>query len=630
MIQILIEGRELELPSDISFEYTVENRLFSNADGYSFDIEIPLKESAVNSDIFGMVFDPQADIDTLKYQAQLITPQLTLSGIVAIVGVSESLISIQFLEGRSVQNFEKDLDEVYVNELKIESFSVPSASDAPVMHWGSYDAGTEAVAIPWVNDNSGVVQNNVVKSDSSWVWDSENRGLSYMPFLCVLIHRICDSIGYHCDISELENSRFRHLLVCNALPAALGISDYTEALPHWSVSEFFENLEVILRGEFDFDNVSKYISFRFTENILGDIEPVALDQVVDEFSAEIDTMNEDKTDLDLLQNIAFKDNGSRFWKLLSCDWFIELRRKNPDTGYWVIPGTGGYAVDENGHRVPVESEISHKSLVDFNTLDNFLSQFKGYEYFGYHRNDIVQHNVYYCNDCSCYFVYHSTDYLEVPGKGWVHHFEAFPVNEFGAYIIDPEHSDDCIEISTVPVPIDEAEFKCAYLYFSNNADNDVAGDDVFLPSSSDEWDEAVAEITSIQQPRVYQSIMTGESNKPEYFDRINLGFWPGYQPYHDLIGIRPITSNVVIYDYWKAMQFPEFSLRLNHEFSRGVDAYKSIDAKRLYKFSFLADTLPSARATFYIKGKRYVCAKLTASFSADGMSRLVKGEFYRY
>ena len=129
---------------------------------------------------------------------------------------------------------------------------------------------------------------------------------------------------------------------------------------------------------------------------------------------------------------------------------------------------------------------------------------------------------------------------------------------------------------------------------------------------------------------VYQSIEAGESSKSEYFDKLYLGFWPGYQPFHEVIGLCPVTSNVVVYDYFKYMPFPDFSLRLNHGFARGVEGYLSVDPKKLYKFSFLSDSLPSPRATFFIKGKRYVCSKLAASFSQNGMSRLIKGEFYRF
>ena len=634
MIRIYIEGREIEIPSDISFDYTVENRLFSNADGYSFDIEIPLRDSRVNTEIFGAIWLKETDIETLKFSAELHAFPVVLKGIVAIVSVNDRTLSIQFLEGRSVQNFEKDLEEIYINELEIEPFIVPERSAVPVEHWRSFDQGAEAVAIPWVNDNSGIVQNNVVKVDGSWTWDSENRGLSYMPYLTVLIRRICEKIGYKCDIGSLEASRFRHLLVCNALPPVLGASTYTEALPHWTINEFFENIEIILRGEFDIDNIKKAVTFKFTESILNEINPVYVDQVVDEFSAEIDTMNDDKSDLDLMKNISFKDNGSRFWKIHSCDWFVELRRKYPDRSQgWIMPGTG-YTVDDNGHRIPAGDRI-YKSLVEFETMEEFVSKFKAYEYFGNHRNDIVQHNLYYIREFDCYFIFHSTDYVELPGKGWFHHFELMPVDVFGNMIVDPD-DDDSIELQTVPVPVDLAEFKCAFLYFSNSVSSDQAGDEVLNMGDEWPWDDSgnytqdYIDLMKVQQPLVFQDIENGETKKSEYFDKLYLGFWEGYQPYHEKIGIRPITSNVVIYDYFNYMSFPDFSLRLNHGFSRGTEEYLSIDPKKLYKFSFLSDELPSPRATFYIKGKRYICSKLTAEFTERGMSRLIEGEFYRY
>lgn len=635
MIKLFVEGREIALPSDISFEFTSENRLFSNADGYSFDIEIPLKESAVNSEVFGIVWRMDADLDTLKFSAMLVTPQVTMQGIVAIVSVNESTLSIQFLEGRSVQNFEKDLEEIYVNEIEIVPFDVPLASAPPAQHWMSYDQGAEAVAIPWVNANSGIVQNNVVKENGIWKWDPDNRGLSYMPYITVLIHRICDKIGYSCNIRSLEESRFRHLLVCNALPAALAVSDYTAALPHWTVNEFFENLEIILRGEFEIDNVAKSVSFRFTEDILAGIAPVDVDMVVDEFSADIDTMNDDKSDLDLLKNISFKDNGSRFWKIHSCDWFVNLRKKNPNSSSgWIMPGSG-YIVGDDGHRYP-EGERIYKCLVEFDSMEEFVSKFKAYEFFGFHRNDIVQRNLYYIREFDAYFIFHSTDYVEIPGKGWFHHYELIQVNVFGDYIVDPD-DDDSVEIQTVPVPVDMAEFNCAFLYFSNSDDSSVSGDEVLnFGTDKDLWDgsgnptQEWIDIQKAVQPLVYQSIEAGESSKSEYFDKLYLGFWPGYQPFHEVIGLCPVTSNVVVYDYFKYMPFPDFSLRLNHGFARGVEGYLSVDPKKLYKFSFLSDSLPSPRATFFIKGKRYVCSKLTASFSQNGMSRLIKGEFYRF
>lgn len=636
MMQIYVEGRRLALPSDISFEYVAENRLFSNADGYSFDIEIPVKGSPENSEIFGFVWRMEADVDTLRFRTQVITPQVQLNGVMAVVGISETSISLQFLEGRSVQNFEEQFEKLYVNELDLGWFTQDINKVSPPDVWKSFDAGAEAVAIPWVNDNSGNIQNRAERINGGWRWHEDTKGLSFMPYLIVIIRKICAVLKYNCDIEDLENSRFRHLLLCNVLPEPMKSYNYAEALPHWTINEFFENLEIILRGEFDIDHFGKRISFSFTEDVISSIEDVVIEDVVDEFTIDVSADDQDKTDLDLLRNITFADNGSRFWNIHSCDWFVTMRRKNPNTSAgWYMPGDDGYEIDDKGHRHPTGERLT-KSLVEFDTMKEFVDKFKVYEYFGFHRNDIVQHNLYYIRENDCYFIFHSTDYVELPGKGWFHHFELMQVNVFGGYIIDPD-DDSSIELKTVPVPIDMAEEPTAFLYFSNVENSDsISADESFIVGSDSFWDDNGnlnqngVEMNRAIQPLVYQTIENGEDKTGEYYDKVYLGFFEGYKPYHDQIGVRPVTMNCEIYDYFKWREFPDFSLRLNHGFARGCEQYLSIDARKCYKFSFLADTIPSPRATFYIKGKRYVCSKITATFSIDGMSKLLKGEFYRY
>jgi len=51
-------------------------------------------------------------------------------------------------------------------------------------------------------------------------------------------------------------------------------------------------------------------------------------------------------------------------------------------------------------------------------------------------------------------------------------------------------------------------------------------------------------------------------------------------------------------------------------------------ATRKTTFKFLSDTVPDVRALFLIRGKRYLCEKLTATFTENGMSQLIKGIFW--
>lgn len=73
-----------------------------------------------------------------------------------------------------------------------------------------------------------------------------------------------------------------------------------------------------------------------------------------------------------------------------------------------------------------------------------------------------------------------------------------------------------------------------------------------------------------------------------------------------------------------------FSLRLdrsNQTIDRGM--LRHIDGKKKYNFSFLADEIPDVRAVFHIKGGRYLCEKITATFTEEGRSKKLKGVFYR-
>ena len=69
-------------------------------------------------------------------------------------------------------------------------------------------------------------------------------------------------------------------------------------------------------------------------------------------------------------------------------------------------------------------------------------------------------------------------------------------------------------------------------------------------------------------------------------------------------------------------------LRLTNSRRNLQSQIPSINPKQKFKFSFIADTIPNPRAVFYIRGQRFLCEKITATFTEDGMSQLLKGEFY--
>lgn len=91
---------------------------------------------------------------------------------------------------------------------------------------------------------------------------------------------------------------------------------------------------------------------------------------------------------------------------------------------------------------------------------------------------------------------------------------------------------------------------------------------------------------------------------------------------------HPYVEDVVIAEDWNSYFLPHFSLRINDNLSNPHRIVHKIDPKKKTTFKFLSDNIPDVRAPFYIKGKRYVCEKITATFTENGMSQLLKGIFY--
>lgn len=79
---------------------------------------------------------------------------------------------------------------------------------------------------------------------------------------------------------------------------------------------------------------------------------------------------------------------------------------------------------------------------------------------------------------------------------------------------------------------------------------------------------------------------------------------------------------------WSNFQYLHFNMRLNNRQLNSRRIVRHIDTGKKTNFKFLADSIPNVRSVFIIHGKKYVCEKITATFTEQGMSQLLKGVFY--
>ena len=423
----------------------------------------------------------------------------------------------------------------------------------------------------------------MVYANNTYTYHADCKGLSFQPYLIAIVRRICLALGYSCDVSQWNNRQdLRYLIVCNVLPWAWDIPQFARALPHWSVTVFFEKLEHFLGGEFDIDHRNKSIKFTFTSNILLNAETIKIDKVVDSYTAEVSDTNE--SNYIEASNVRYKECEHNMWKFYSCPWFIKdskNTRVEYDTIVQLINANRSYARVRQYHRGTNINKVLYAKNIDTHFIIRCIrNEYAGTNSLGeklYDRICILQ-----------------------------------PINVFGDKIVD-ESNEDAIELDFVPAWIEETESSkgnCLFLEIGNYEEEDASSSNT---SNDDD--------TTIYQPNAMQQLSAGKKQeKVEYYDKIYVAFWNGTN-YNSGKLPCPTLDTINIREDWSVFS-SNGSLRLQK-----APKYK-INPKQKFNFSFISDTIPNARSVFFINGRKYLCEKITATFTENGMSQLLKGSFY--
>lgn len=612
-MQIFINNSPAVLKKGSSFEYIVENRMFTGSDSYSLSITFPIKHCQQNIDLFGHIDRADVEAQKVVFDCEIRDKTFSKFGTITITDYSEIEVKAQFLEGKSEQNFNKSLDNIYINDLDLGEPPTRNIKDiSPYEAWNPLNYDFKYIALPWVNDYSGNIQNlaefkvneSEILQGGHFEWDEENTtGLSWQPYLLHLTKKICEAVNYQYDFSKWEAvDSLKYLLVCNTLPHAWDMPEFAHALPHWSVEEYFQKLELFLGGEFDINHREKTIFFNFSEDILDKKPTILLEKIVDEFSSEI---NDDANNCKYSDavNLVYKDCDHQMWKYYSCDWFIK----------------------GNVNRI-----------IKYDTLQQIVNKYKQYkQWMGDQGRSYSINDVMYAADCDTYFIVRSYTRKYMIYSGWrvgyLYLCRLQPINMFGGRIMNNDDDASNTEIEFVPACIDDTEDKYGrilFLSFSDFDEDDDSKTDTDSDSDSDSDSESWENSPFIYTHSDRSLILGSKDKKAEYYDRIFIGWYNGTNYFRGTHLPYPDVDDVIIDDdNWDNFAVADFSLRLNSKSRLNKIRYR-INPKVSYTFKFLADDIPDVRAPFLIHGKKYICEKITATFSDEGLSQLMKGIFY--
>lgn len=598
---ILIDKKEAVLKKGTSFDFIMENRFFTGADSYTLSITFPLRGCPKNIDIFGHLYRKDNDLSRLTMECEIHDRHFHKYGSVSIVEISDLEVKTQFLEGRSERNYYSSFDERYINE-------IPMGTVHDFAHWNadyymrSYDTWKQNseedgigeyegyVCLPWVNNTSGNMQNKLTASTAAGKYfytegsRDDDASIVGMPYLLNVIKKIFKYFGYTYDFSELERTQWRHIIVCNVLPMVWQIRDMQSVLPHWTVTEFLEQVELFLNGEFNIDERGKMVSFSLNSDTFSNMNTVVISDVMDEHQVEISDEEQASSDSYIEQkNLAYAECSHQLWKYYSCDWVISQLPK-----------------------------VSWNSFASMKAgLEPYLDCAGAYN----HR---YYNSLHICRNENSYFVlkcYRTATISKV-----IHHYMRIqPVNAFGKRIINRSEDAQEEELRIVPVCIDHTDT--------------IRGDVIFMECGTLGDDTEDAEDKDENQTQAVNTISAGEKEKKEeFFDKIYVGFWDGNLSRTWPLMPHPIIDTVTV-NQNNELTHTHFSMRLagSERPETRTDNFR-IDQSIKFTFKFLVrdGAIPDVRSIFYIHGKKYLAEKITATFSAEtGMSLLLKMVCYR-
>lgn len=591
---VLINNKPAVLKKGTSFDFISENRFFTGADSYTLSITFPIRGCARNIDIFGHIYRKDFDFERELLACEIHDLHFHKYGAVSIVSVSETEVKTQFLEGRSATNFYSSLDDIYINEIEMPRIDIMAHWEA-AHYLRSYaqqrrdeeDGGEYLgfVCLPWVNNTSGNIQNKMVANRNGFTYSGGDRYedpyVMGFPYLVEVIRQVLTYTGYSFDLSALENSQWANLVVCQGFPLTWDMKFMHQILPHWTVSEFLEQVELLTNGSFELDGKLQRFTFSFNYDLIEEMPVMPIEEVVDSHSVEIAEESDTKDDYIEQKNLEYAECSHQMWKFYSCDW-----------------AKGALPV------------YRHESITGMrNALNAYLDCAGPY-------NSYVYRWLHYCRQEDTYFVLKCVRTQKI--NNVIHHYMRLqPVNVFGPKVINTAEGAESEELRFVPACIDHTD--------------DTNGDMLFIDCGTLGDDYEDEEDKDENQTQAVNALSVGEKQKKEeFFDKIYVAFWDGsvtrYHPQmpHPAIDRYEFTQDNVLVR-------SAFSMRLKGTQSPDSRTMKyRVNRRRKFTFSFLSDSIPDVRSIFLIHGKKYLAEKITATFSAEtGMSQLLKMVCYR-
>lgn len=291
MVSLYIDGTAVVLPSDFATEIKIENSFFTKNGEYTYDFKIPLN-NPTNAALYAHLhrLNNASEIKEKRQAVLMADNRCYINGTEIITDWTDDSVSIQLASGNSELNYliGASLEVSFLDMGKAElSDSTGRVSYYTQSLQGSYPE-FDYVAAP-VSTPAGIL-NEWRFSVASSVYSlrlADDSIRVVQPYLCALVRRMLNALGYTIGVNQLEESRYSQLIVLHDVNTL----EYAKMLPGWSVTDFFENLERMFNLVLVVNNRDRTVDIVFANRFYIAAEEVHLSAVEDDYEVEVDEEN---------------------------------------------------------------------------------------------------------------------------------------------------------------------------------------------------------------------------------------------------------------------------------------------------------------------------------------------------
>lgn len=652
MIQLFLNGKPVQVKSSTKIKLTIENSFYRSGSEYTYEVELPLQLDD-NRNFFGALGRLDVAKSSGKYEARLLYNNRTvLDGSAVITQITDHSVKLQLLGRMAAQNNSDKEDSVYIDELELGNFAADldpanfgKTATGPAFAYGRTGGNTGVVSgvASWATNPNTPIQfypcrNTSVDAvandwavevnsagtalDISWVpckWREANSGedlkdyagriMAPQPMLWFLLKKIAAAIGSSLDDADniFKNDPF---LARIFLPFAGGYSQYNVNLPHWTIGEFWTELQnafgvVVDSAPGGGMRVRSRTTFYKTTT-----KVVAIERLLDEYTVE----TEDDNEADIsVSNVGFAES-----EFNPVDCLDEAVR-------------GSAKIDRSFD--DIAAIIAHMSAMSSASATAWRNA----------RRDTI----FECKDGRHYVYFADNDGTPAFRR----------VDMYAPRIVKENSTDVDVELKFVPCALAQHEFR-AFKHISGGRHPGAAAYDpaatftgwlVEHPDRTDTLDTAANSDADIVLEELIMgdgSVSTDEEKKPDLiymaltplaWNQINVTvegverpvLWPRPSM---AWGDRRLDGTYDKLDDGMSLSLNKATGETNlYTATIGSDEAQEvvIDTTLRYCIKFVDTKVPEVDSIFLLHNQKYVCEKIECDLPTNGGDMLITGYFYR-